>query len=101
MIAVFQNWWKQYKVQKWDTVLLEKIDKKEWEIIEIKKVILAFDDKNIEVWTPFVSKTIKVKIVEQWRWDKITVFKMKAKKRYSKKYWHRQPFTKVEVMEIN
>jgi len=100
MIAIFENWGKQYKVQKWDFVNLEKIEKKEWETFEIKKVLLAFDDKKTEVWTPFVSKTIKVKIIEQWRADKITVFKMKAKKRYSKKYWHRQPFTKVEVLEI-
>lgn len=100
MFAIFENWGKQYKVQKWDIVNLEKIEKKEGETIEIKKVLASFDDKKAEIWTPFVWVTIKAKIIEQGRADKVTVFKMKSKKRYSKKYGHRQPFTKVEILEI-
>lgn len=100
MIAIFKNWWKQYKCQKWDVITLEKIEKEVWTEIEIKKVLMAFDDKNVEVWTPFVKKTIVAKIIENWKWEKINVFKMKAKKRYSKKYWHRQPFTKIEILDI-
>jgi len=32
--------------------------------------------------------------------DKITVFKFKAKARYSRKQGHRQPFTEVEIKNI-
>lgn len=100
MIAVFENWWKQYKVKAWDVVTLEKLDKKEWDIIDIKKVLLAFVDKKIEIWTPFVGRTIQAKVLENWRWDKIRVYKMKSKKRYSRTYWHRQSYTKIEVLSI-
>ena len=48
MIAIFKNWWKQYKCTKWDIITLEKIEKEVWTKIEIKKVLMAFDDKNIE-----------------------------------------------------
>ena len=100
MFAIFQNWGKQYKVQVGDIVTLEKIDQKEWAVIEIKQVLAVFDDKKAEIWAPFVSKTIKAKIVENWRWDKVTVFKMKSKKRYARKRGHRQYFSKIEITEI-
>ena len=103
MIAIIENWGKQYKVKKWDSVVLEKIDKKEWETIEIKKVLLVFDEKDeskTQIWEPFVNVSVMAKIIENWTWDKIRVFKMKAKKRYSKTYWHKQPYTKVEILSI-
>ncbi|MCD5382821.1 50S ribosomal protein L21 [Candidatus Gracilibacteria bacterium] len=100
MIAIFKNGGKQYKCQKGDVITLEKIEKEVGTEIEIKKVLMAFDDKNVEVGTPFVKKTIVAKIIENGKGEKINVFKMKAKKRYSKKYGHRQPFTKIEILDI-
>ncbi len=100
-IAVFENWWKQYKVKKWDIVTLEKLDKKEWDSFEIKKVLLTFDENKIEVWTPFVNSVIKAQVLESWKWEKVRVFKMKSKKRFSRLYWHRQPYTKVQILSIS
>jgi large subunit ribosomal protein L21 len=100
MFAVIQNWWKQYKVVKWDILQLEKIDKPEWEIFEIKKVLLTFDDKKTTIWTPFSWNIVKVKILNHWRSDKVWVFKKKSKKRYVVNRSHRQHFTEVKIMEI-
>ena len=80
MIAIFENWWKQYKVKVWDKVILEKIEKEDWEEIVIKKVLLVFDENDsekIEIGTPFTKTTIKAKIIESWKWDKIRVIKFK------------------------
>ena len=103
MIAIFDNWGKQYKVKKWDFVELEKMDEKEGDTILIKKVLLVFDEKDetkVQIWEPFVDITIKAKIVENGTWDKIRVFKMKSKKNYSRTYGHKQPFTKIEILSI-
>ena len=103
MIAVFENWWKQYQIKVWDKINIDKINKKEWEEIEIKKVLLVFDEKDykkVEIWTPFVDIKIKAKIIENWKLDKIRVFKMKPKKRCSSNYWHKQDFTKIEILSI-
>ena len=103
MIAVFANWWKQYQVKAWDEVILEKIEKKDGEVIEIKQVLLTFDDKDyksIDVGKPFTKNVIKAEIIESWKWEKIKVFKMKAKKRYSTNKWHRQPYTKIKILSI-
>ena len=103
MIAIFENWWKQYKVKVWDIVILEKIEKEAWEKFEIKKVLLVFDENDsekIEIWVPFTKTTIKAQIVESWKWDKVRVIKFKSKKRYSRNNGHRQPFTKIEILSI-
>ena len=103
MIAIIDNWGKQYKVKKWDIVELEKIEVEEGKTIEIKKVLMVIDEKDeskSEVWKPFVAKTVKAKVLENWKWDKTRVFKMKSKKRYSRLYGHRQPYTKVEIVSV-
>jgi len=101
MYAVIEHWWRQYKVAPGDIVTLDKIEKEVDEIIEIKKVLLTFDDdQNVEIGEPFVSKTVKVQIVESGKAKKIRVIKFKAKKRYFRNKGHRQLYTKVKVLEI-
>lgn len=103
MIAVIENWWKQYKVKVGQSINLEKLEGNVGDIIEIKKVMLLFvewKEEDARIGVPFVDAVVKLKVVDQWLWDKVNVVKFKAKKRYARKYWHRQPFTKVEVVGI-
>jgi len=103
MIAIIENWGKQYKVSEWDVVVLEKMhDVKKGDKITIKEVLLTFDEKgNTEIGTPFVWYEVKVEVVEAMdKADKIRVVKWKSKKRYSRVQWHRQLHTNVKVISI-
>jgi len=101
MYAIIEACGKQYKVLKGDIIFFEKLDEEEGKKITFDKVILVSDEDNIQIGNPYV-KGVKVegKVIAHGKCKKIIVFKMKAKKNYRKKQGHRQPYTKVEILEI-
>ena len=101
MYAIIESCGKQYKVTKGDVVFFEKLDVEEGKKITFDKVILVSDDGKVQIGTPYV-KGVKVegKVVSHGKGKKIIVFKMKAKKNYRRTQGHRQPYTKVEIMNI-
>jgi large subunit ribosomal protein L21 len=102
--AIIKTGGKQYKVKVGDTLKIEKIEANEGAEIEIKDVLMIFDDdgKNVKMGYPIIKKAkIKAVVLEQGRDKKITVIKYKPKIRYKKKYGHRQPYTKIEIKEIS
>jgi large subunit ribosomal protein L21 len=40
------------------------------------------------------------KVLSQEKADKVVIFEYKAKKRYSRKIGHRQPYTEIEITGI-
>lgn len=102
MIAVIKTGGKQYKVSKGDKVKIEKIEGKIGDNISFDNVLLvAEDDNRVNIGKPqVVNAKVEAKILEQGKGPKIAIVKHKAKKRYRRKTGHRQPFTKVEIMDI-
>ena len=102
MYAVIEACGKQYKVTKGDVVFFEKLEAEEGKKVTFDKVVLLSDEGKVEVGAPYV-KGIKVegKVVAHGKGKKIVVFKYKAKKNYKRKQGHRQPYTKVEITDIN
>ncbi|MBU4332362.1 50S ribosomal protein L21 [Patescibacteria group bacterium] len=100
-IAVIKTGGKQYKVKEKDKLKIEKIKGEKGDPVFFDKVLLAADDKKVEVGAPVLKgKKVEAKIIEQGRDKKVLVVKYKRKTRYKKKYGHRQPFTKVEILKI-
>ena len=101
MFAIIETGGKQYKVEKGQTVEIEKLDLEVGKKVIFDKVLLVGDDESTNVGTPYVTgSVVSGKVIEQGKGDKITVFKMKPKKRYMKKQGHRQKFTAVEITTI-
>lgn len=101
--GVFKTGAKQYKVAVGDVVKIEKIkgDYKKGDKVVFDEVLAVFDDKNIELGTPFVAKKkIEATIEMVGRNKKIDVIKYKSKSNYFKKTGHRQPFFKVKITSI-
>lgn len=99
--AIIKTGGKQYKVSPGNKIKIEKIDAQESKGVIFDEVLLVADDKEIKIGQPLVSGAkVEGKVLKQGRDDKIIVFKYKAKKRYSVKRGHRQPFTMVEITKI-
>lgn len=74
--------------------------------IRLNRVLLINNDDNFELGTPFVPirhcapNKIEGEIIMHLRGSKITVYKMKSKKKYRRKKGHRQEMTKLIVKDI-
>lgn len=100
-IAIIKTGGKQYKISSGQKIKIEKLDGKEGDSVVLGDVLLVADDKDVKIGQPKVEGAkVTAKILEQDRAKKITIFKYKAKKRYSVKRGHRQPFSLVEIESI-
>jgi large subunit ribosomal protein L21 len=69
--------------------------------IELDKVLLVNNNGSISVGLPTVSgATIKAKVLDHLKGDKVIVFKKKRRKGYRKLNGHRQMFTKIQIEAI-
>jgi|SRR3989344_2389960 len=100
MLAIIKTGGKQYIVKPGDKLKIEKLDKKEGEEISFSDVLLVEKGTRVDIGTPLVKAEVQAKVLNQGKGDKIIVFKYKAKKRYSRKIGHRQPFTEIEITGI-
>lgn len=101
MYAIIETGGKQVKVSEGQEIYVEKIDANENETVTFDKVLFVGGD-DVKVGTPYVDGvTVEAKVQKQGRQKKITVFKYKPKKNYSRKQGHRQPYTKLVIEKIN
>jgi large subunit ribosomal protein L21 len=103
MIAIIKTGGKQYKVKENEVLKVEKLESKVGDEISFADVLLVSDDeeKDIKVGAPIVEgATVKAKVLEHAKADKVLVVKFKNKVRYRRNVGHRQPFTKVQITSI-
>ncbi len=102
MYAVVNTGGKQYKVQKGETLRIEKIPGEVGAQVTFDKVLMVADGENVRVGQPLLEKAaVQASIVEQDRAKKIIVFKYKRRKRYRRKQGHRQPYTAIRIDGID
>lgn len=102
MYAVVNTGGKQYKVQKGETLRIEKIPGEVGTRVTFDKVLMVADGENVRVGQPLLEKAaVLASIVEQDKAKKIIVFKYKRRKRYRRKQGHRQPFTAIRIDGID
>ena len=101
MYAIIETGGKQIKVEAGQEIYVEKINAEAGEVVTFDKVLFV-GGEDVKVGAPFVAgATVTAKVEKQGRQNKITVFKLKAKKNYRRKQGHRQPYTKLVVEAIN
>ena len=100
--AIIRTGGKQYRVAVGDEVLIETIAGEPEDEVTFDEVLAVSDGDSLRAGTPLVEgATVTGKIVKHGRGKKIIVFKYKAKKGYSRKQGHRQPYTRVLIEAIN
>ena len=101
MYAVVKTGGKQYKISEGDLLRIEKIDGEIGDEVELKDVLMIADGDNIDIGTPVLNDACVVgEIVKHGKAKKIIVFKSKRRKRYRRKYGHRQVYTNLRIKEI-
>ena len=91
MFAIIRTGGKQYRVAKDDTLLIEKMDGKEGDVVKFDDVLFAEGGKKVSV----VGK-----ILAQIRDDKILIIKKRRRKHYKRTIGHRQPHTKIAITDV-
>lgn len=101
MFAVIKTGGKQYKVQKDDTIKVEKLDAKQGDKIDLEEVLFVSDGKTIKVGEPTVKGyQVKATVLEQARGPKVIIFKKKRRQNYRRKKGHRQDLTVLRITDI-
>jgi large subunit ribosomal protein L21 len=97
--AVIESGGKQYKVEKGTSLLVDRLNAGEGDVVALRPVL--FRDKEI-VAEPKELEKVKVEatVAEHLRGPKIKVFKYKAKKGYRRRAGHRSELTRLEVTEL-
>lgn len=102
MLAVIELWGNQFTVKQWDIIDVKKLDKEINASFDVSTMLVSDEEgKETKVWTPFVEGSkVVLKVLDQFKWKKVRVFKMKSKKRYMRNNWFRARLTKLEVVSI-
>ncbi len=102
MIAVIELGGNQFTVKKGDVIDVKKLDKEINANFSVEAMLVSDEEgKDLKVGTPTVAGSkVELKVVEQYKGEKVRVFKMKSKKRYSKNTGFRPHLTKLEVLSV-
>jgi large subunit ribosomal protein L21 len=101
MYAIVDIAGQQFKVEKDDIVLANRIAGDEGSDIEFDKVMLLSGEDGATVGAPYVDGAkVTATIVGHEKGDKVVVFKKKRRKTYRVLNGHRQPLTRLEIKDI-
>jgi large subunit ribosomal protein L21 len=97
MDAVIRTGGKQYRVAPGDVIKVEKLAP-EGDELQFDDILAVSSDGKI---SPAGDAKVSARVLGEGRGEKILVFHYKRKKQYKKLQGHRQPFTAVQITEIN
>ncbi len=101
MIAIIKTGGKQYKVQKGDVLSVERLPSGPNKRFLFDQVLLIADEKETQIGTPLLEKAaVRAEVIEDFKDEKVIVFKKKRRKQYRRTRGHRQPLTRVRILDI-
>jgi large subunit ribosomal protein L21 len=99
MYAIVKTGGKQYRVERGQHLLVERLPAKEGANVALEPILYRSEEA---VFDAEGLKKVKVtaKVVAHERGEKLRVFKFKPKRGYKRRTGHRQELTRIEVTEI-
>ena len=101
MYAIIATGGKQYKVAEGDVLAVEKLDVQPGDKVELPVLLLSDGKSTVVGSAPLQDKTVTAEVLEQFKGEKVRVFKFKKPKRYQSDKGHRQQLTKIKIASIN
>ncbi|MDD3646718.1 MAG: 50S ribosomal protein L21 [Candidatus Gracilibacteria bacterium] len=102
MLAVIELGGNQFIVRQGETIDVKKVDAEVNSTITVEALLVSDEEgKSTKVGNPTVKGSkVELKVVDQFKGEKVRVFKMKSKKRYARNRGFRPTLTKLEVVSI-
>ena len=99
--AVIETGGKQYKVSSGDVLLVEKLSDthKKGDAVSFVKVLLLSDGEKVTLGHPYIEgASVSAVFEDAVRGKKISVLKFKSKSRWTRRWGHRQPYSKIKIL---
>lgn len=101
MYAIIRTGNRQYRAEVGKTLDVERLPNAVDDSFAITDVLLVGNGDSTVIGQPTVEgAAVKVTVVEQFRADKIIVFKYRQRTNYRRKRGHRQYYTRLRVDDI-
>ena len=99
--AIIEQGGRQYRVQKGDSLLVNRIDAKEGAKVSPRAILYRSSDSAVIDGPDLAKVKVEAVVAEHLKGEKIRIFKYKAKKRDRKRAGHRSLLTRLEITGIN
>jgi large subunit ribosomal protein L21 len=102
MYAIVKVGGKQYRVEKGDSLVVDRMREDEGATVALEPLLFSGDKKDQTVFSPGDLGKIKVeaKVVGHERGKKIRVVKFKPKRGYKRTAGHRSELTRLEITKV-
>jgi len=101
MYAIVDIAGQQFKVEKDQRIFTNRLEGEEGSEVTFDKVLMIDNDGDVNIGAPTLDgSSVKAKIINHLKGDKVIVYKKKRRKGYEKKNGHRQALTEIEIQEI-
>jgi large subunit ribosomal protein L21 len=99
MYAIVRTGGKQYRVERGQQLLVERLAVKEGAQLALEPLLYRSDQAVLDK-QGLAQVKVTAKVIEHVRGEKLRVFKFKPKRGYRRRTGHRQELTRIEVTEI-
>lgn len=99
MYAIIEIGGKQYKVEKGDEVVVDRLHVDEGKTMQVKPILLGGKKKAVTA-DDLKGAKVKAKVVEHVLGDKVKVFKYKPKRGYKRMRGHRSRLSRITIQSI-
>ncbi|HEX3511390.1 MAG TPA: 50S ribosomal protein L21 [Solirubrobacteraceae bacterium] len=100
MYAIVKTGGKQYRVERGQHLLVERLPGEEGADVALEPILYR-SEETIFDREGLAGVKVTAKIVAHVRGEKLRVFKFKPKRGYKRRTGHRQELTRIEVTEIS
>jgi large subunit ribosomal protein L21 len=101
MYAIVNIAGQHFKVEKDQTIIVNRLAEEEGKQVTFKEVLLSDDGGKIKMGAPIKGASVSAKVIAHVRGDKVLVFKKKRRKGYRKMNGHRQDLTRIQIESIS
>ncbi|NHM14510.1 50S ribosomal protein L21 [Xiamenia xianingshaonis] len=100
MYAIVKTGGKQYKVAPGDKINVEKLDVEVGGEVDLEAICVVDGDKVVADPAEAAKTPVKATVIEQFRADKVIIFKFQKRKNYQRKRGHRQHLTRLRIESV-
>ena len=101
MYAVVKTGGKQYRVEKEDVVLVEKLDANDGDQVVLNNILMIGEGKKVTLGSPLVNDAaVMAQVIRQTRGPKITMIYKRRRKNSRRKQGHKQNLTLLKIIDI-